>query len=55
MATGYSGEIMTKRRKTRQIHVGTVGIGGGSDIAVQSMTNTDTRDIAVTVEQIHNL
>ncbi|MFO7783401.1 MAG: flavodoxin-dependent (E)-4-hydroxy-3-methylbut-2-enyl-diphosphate synthase, partial [Desulfatiglandales bacterium] len=33
------------RRKTRQIRVGTVAVGGDAPIAVQSMTNTDTRDV----------
>lgn len=46
---------MIKRRKTKQIHVGSVAIGGDAPIAVQSMTNTDTRDIDKTVEQIKRL
>ncbi len=46
---------MTKRRKTRRIHVGAVPIGGGSTIAVQSMTKTDTRDVGATVRQIRSL
>lgn len=46
---------MIRRRKTRKIMVGTVPIGGGSPIAVQSMTNTDTRDVAGTVAQIGEL
>ncbi|MEJ2726341.1 MAG: flavodoxin-dependent (E)-4-hydroxy-3-methylbut-2-enyl-diphosphate synthase [Deltaproteobacteria bacterium] len=44
-----------KRKKTRVIHVGNVPIGGGSPIAVQSMTNTDTRDVVSTVRQIRQL
>ncbi|HVB60637.1 MAG TPA: flavodoxin-dependent (E)-4-hydroxy-3-methylbut-2-enyl-diphosphate synthase [Ktedonobacteraceae bacterium] len=43
------------RRKTRQIHVGEVAIGGDAPIAVQSMTTTYTRDVASTVAQIHRL
>lgn len=43
------------RRKTRQIHVGNVAIGGDAPISVQSMTTTYTRDIASTVAQIHRL
>ncbi|HEU5369303.1 MAG TPA: flavodoxin-dependent (E)-4-hydroxy-3-methylbut-2-enyl-diphosphate synthase, partial [Ktedonobacterales bacterium] len=43
------------RRKTRQIHVGNVAIGGNAPIAVQSMTTTYTRDVASTVAQIHRL
>lgn len=39
-------------QKTRQIHVGPVAVGGGARIAVQSMTNTDTRDAAATLKQI---
>ncbi len=46
---------MSKRRATRVIHVGKVAIGGDSPIAVQSMTNTDTRDIERTVVQIKGL
>jgi len=46
---------MILRRKTRKIEVGSVPVGGGSPIAVQSMTNTDTRDVAATVAQIHKL
>ena len=41
--------------KTRLIHIGDVPIGGGSPVAVQSMTNTDTRDIPSTVNQIDQL
>ena len=40
------------RKKTRQVNVGGVPIGGGAPIPVQSMTNTDTRDIDATVAQI---
>ncbi len=43
------------RRKTRQIHVGDVAIGGDAPIAVQSMTTTYTRDVESTVAQIHRL
>lgn len=41
--------------KTKQIMVGAVPVGGGAPIAVQSMTNTDTRDAAGTLEQISRL
>jgi len=44
-----------ERRKTRQISVGTVKIGGDAPISVQSMTKTDTRDIQKTVHQIRLL
>jgi len=43
------------RRKTRQISVGTVKIGGDAPVSVQSMCSTDTRDVAATVEQIRQL
>jgi (E)-4-hydroxy-3-methylbut-2-enyl-diphosphate synthase len=42
-------------RITRQIHVGTVAIGGSAPVAVQSMTNTDTRDAVATLAQISRL
>lgn len=48
-------EEMIVRRTTRQIKVGKVAIGGDSPISVQSMTNTDTRDVPQTVAQIHRL
>ncbi|HET6369650.1 MAG TPA: flavodoxin-dependent (E)-4-hydroxy-3-methylbut-2-enyl-diphosphate synthase [Nitrospiria bacterium] len=44
-----------RRRKTRQIAVGSVKIGGDAPIVVQSMTTTDTRDIDATVKQIKEL
>lgn len=40
------------RRNTRTIYVGKVAIGGNSPVSVQSMTNTDTRDVKATVAQI---
>lgn len=40
------------RRQSRQVMVGNVAIGGGAPIAVQSMTNTETCDVAATVTQI---
>jgi (E)-4-hydroxy-3-methylbut-2-enyl-diphosphate synthase len=43
------------RKKTRQITLGTVKIGGTAPVAVQSMCNTDTRDSAKTLEQISHL
>lgn len=44
-----------KRRKSRQIMVGDVPLGGDAPIAVQSMTNTSTTDVAATVKQIQAL
>lgn len=46
---------MIKRRQTRSIQVGSVKIGGGAPISVQSMTKTDTRDVESTVTQIKQL
>ncbi|WIO75251.1 flavodoxin-dependent (E)-4-hydroxy-3-methylbut-2-enyl-diphosphate synthase [Porticoccaceae bacterium LTM1] len=43
------------RRKTRQIMVGNVPVGGGAPISVQSMTNTETTDVDATVAQIQRL
>ena len=40
------------RRESRQIMVGDVPVGGGAPISVQTMTNTDTRDVAATVMQV---
>ena len=45
-------ESPIKRRKSRQIHVGTVAVGGDAPISVQSMTNTETCDVAATVAQV---
>ncbi|MCK9503272.1 MAG: flavodoxin-dependent (E)-4-hydroxy-3-methylbut-2-enyl-diphosphate synthase [Porticoccaceae bacterium] len=44
-----------KRRKSRQIMVGSVPVGGDAPISVQSMTNTETTDVAATVAQILRL
>ena len=44
-----------ERRKTRQIHIGSVAIGGDAPISVQSMTNTKTTDTEATVAQIRAL
>lgn len=43
------------RRKTREINLGGVKIGGDNPVSVQSMTKTDTTDVKSTVEQIKNL
>ncbi|PKB83784.1 MAG: 4-hydroxy-3-methylbut-2-en-1-yl diphosphate synthase [SAR202 cluster bacterium Io17-Chloro-G9] len=47
--------MVIKRRPTKPVYVGGVKVGGGADITVQSMTKTDTRDVAATVRQIHQL
>lgn len=46
---------MIQRRKSKQICIGNVKIGGDAPISVQSMTNTDTRDVEKTLQQIYNL
>ncbi|MDO8672834.1 MAG: flavodoxin-dependent (E)-4-hydroxy-3-methylbut-2-enyl-diphosphate synthase [Dehalococcoidia bacterium] len=46
---------MTGRRLTVPIRIGSVTVGGKAPIVVQSMTNTDTRDVAATLRQINEL
>ena len=46
---------IAERRKTRRIHVGPVPIGDGAPVAVQSMTTTQTADVAATLAQIRAL
>ncbi len=46
---------MIERKKTRQIKVGGVRIGGSADVSIQSMTKVDTSDVKATVEQIKEL
>src|ERR671918_2636928 len=46
---------MYERRKTRQIHVGSVAVGGDAPISVQSMTTTKTADVDGTLAQIYAL
>ncbi|MCY4527766.1 MAG: flavodoxin-dependent (E)-4-hydroxy-3-methylbut-2-enyl-diphosphate synthase [Chloroflexi bacterium] len=46
---------MTSRRVSKQIHVGNVAVGGDARVTVQSMTKTDTRDVAATVAQIREV
>ena len=43
------------KKATRQIRIGNVDIGGGAPCSVQSMCNTDTRDVAATLAQIDRL
>ncbi|MEE3237437.1 MAG: flavodoxin-dependent (E)-4-hydroxy-3-methylbut-2-enyl-diphosphate synthase, partial [Pseudomonadota bacterium] len=43
------------RRKSRQIMVGDVAVGGDAQISVQSMTNTETTDVPATVDQIKRM
>src|SRR5438309_111139 len=46
---------MITRRKTRQLQLGNVKVGGGAPITVQSMTKTDTRDVQATLLEIWSL
>ncbi|MCL2140171.1 MAG: flavodoxin-dependent (E)-4-hydroxy-3-methylbut-2-enyl-diphosphate synthase [Dehalococcoidia bacterium] len=46
---------MPARRISKAIHIGTVQVGGGAPISVQSMTKTDTRDVKATIRQIKEL
>ncbi len=47
--------ILKPRRKTRQVMIGDVAVGGDAPISVQSMTNTKTEDVEATVAQIKSL
>ena len=44
-----------KRRKTKEIKVGNIKVGGDNPITVQSMTNTLTTDIKATIKQINEI
>ena len=46
---------MINRRKSKVIEIGNVKIGGDNPISVQSMCNTDTRDVNATLEQINKM
>lgn len=48
-------ENIIKRRESKQIQIGNIKIGGNAPISVQSMCNTDTRDVEKTVSQIKTL
>jgi (E)-4-hydroxy-3-methylbut-2-enyl-diphosphate synthase len=47
--------FVKERKKTREIRVGSVAVGGDAPVSVQSMTNTFTQDIEATVAQIERL
>ena len=47
--------VAATRRPTRQIHVGTVAVGGDAPVSVQSMTTTKTADVEGTLAQIYAL
>src|ERR671933_396543 len=46
---------MYERRRTRRIEVGSVSVGGGAPVTVQSMTITKTADVDATLAQIYEL
>ncbi len=46
---------VSERKKTREVRIGNVVIGGGNPVAIQSMTNTKTEDVAATTAQIKRL
>ena len=48
-------ETLSPRRQSRQIQVGSVAVGGGAQVSVQSMTTTPTTDINATLQQIAEL
>lgn len=48
-------ESPIRRRKSRQIMVGNVAVGGDAPISVQSMTNTETTDVQATVNQVNQI
>lgn len=50
-----SASPVARRHVTRPLHLGRLALGGDAPIVVQSMTNTDTRDVDATVEQIERL
>src|ERR1700676_2215689 len=54
-AMGRTAWTTTERRPTRQIHVGSVAVGGGAPVTVQSMTTTKTADAEATLTQIYAL
>ena len=41
-----------ERKLTRKVKVGSVYVGGDSSVSIQSMTNTDTRNVEATLDQI---
>jgi (E)-4-hydroxy-3-methylbut-2-enyl-diphosphate synthase len=54
MSIAYLSERLPRRR-SRQMRIGPVRVGGDAPVMVQSMTNTDTADVAATVEQVFAL
>ena len=50
-----SADLLWPRRATRRIHVGSVAVGGGAPVSVQSMTTTKTADVEGTLAQVYEL
>ncbi len=50
-----TSSLLTPRRKTRQISVGNVKVGGDAPISIQSMTTTKTANVEATLQQIYSL
>jgi (E)-4-hydroxy-3-methylbut-2-enyl-diphosphate synthase len=55
MSSGIESSEVLVRRRTRQVTIGTVRVGGDAPIMVQSMTNTDTADAEGTARQVRAL
>ena len=51
MSPYCASRFQTLRRATHEVKVGSVGVGGANPIRVQSMTTSDTQDVAATVAQ----
>lgn len=55
MYNGVEVIQMIERTKTRKITIGNITIGGDHTVVIQSMTNTPTKDVEATIQQIHRL
>jgi (E)-4-hydroxy-3-methylbut-2-enyl-diphosphate synthase len=56
MTPSFPGDpFAPQRRPTREVRIGSVGVGAANPIRLQSMTTTDTQDVAATVAQIERL
>ena len=55
ISIGENMALVKERKKSRQVSVGNVKVGGGAPVSVQSMANTDTRNVEATVAQIREL
>jgi (E)-4-hydroxy-3-methylbut-2-enyl-diphosphate synthase len=54
-AATFRSTMNTPRRISKELRIGPVPVGGGAPVSVQSMCNTDTRDVAATLAQIQAL